>query len=69
MSQKMSIRQSHSDKTGLPVTITKEVNRTDPDQTTFHHKIDELDEHGIISKTIHDHTNPNPARHRSSKKD
>jgi predicted RNA-binding Zn-ribbon protein involved in translation (DUF1610 family) len=67
--QESSTRQSHSDKTGRPVTITKDVDRTNPDHTTFHHKVEELDEHGILSKTIHEHTDPKPAKHRPQKKE
>lgn len=65
--QESSTRQSHSDKTGRPVTITKDVDRTNPNFTTFHHKVEELDEHGILSKTIHEHTDPKPAKHRPQK--
>jgi len=67
--QESNTKQSHSDKTGRPVTITKDVDRTNPDHTTFHHKIEELDEHGILSKTIHEHTDPKPAKHRPQKKE
>jgi predicted nucleic acid-binding Zn-ribbon protein len=67
--QESDTKQSHSDKTGRPVTITKDVDRTNPDFTTFHHKVEELDEHGILSKTIHEHTDKKPAKHRLSKKE
>ena len=69
LKQESSTKQSHSDKSGRPVTITKEVDRTNPDHTTFHHKVEELDEHGILSKTIHEHTDIRPAKRRPSKKD
>lgn len=62
--QKATIHKSHSDKTGRPVIITKEVDRTNPEYTLFHHKIEEYDEHGILLKTIHEHTNRNEAKRR-----
>jgi DNA-directed RNA polymerase subunit RPC12/RpoP len=62
--QESITKQSHSDKTGLPVTITKEVDRTNPYFTTFHHKVEQLDEHGILSKTIHEHSDRYPAKRR-----
>ncbi|MDR9817266.1 MAG: hypothetical protein WBJ06_06960 [Candidatus Methanoculleus thermohydrogenotrophicum] len=62
--QKITIRESHSDKTDRPVIITKEVDRTNPEYTLFHHKIEEYDEHGIFLKTIHEHTNRNEAKRR-----
>lgn len=68
VTQESSTKQSHSDKTGRPVTITKDIDRRNPDFTTFHHKVEELDEHGILLKTIHEHTDPTPAKHRPQKK-
>jgi hypothetical protein len=65
--QKSVTKESHSEKSGRPVTITKDIDRTDPDCTTFHHKVEELDEHGIIKRTIHEHTDPAPAKHRPKK--
>ena len=62
--QKTTVRESHSDKTDRPVIITKEVDRTNPEYTLFHHKIEEYDEHGIFLKTIHEHTNRNEAKRR-----
>jgi len=67
--QESITKQSHSDKTGQPVTITREVDRTNPDFTSFHHKVEQLDEHGILSKTIHEHTDRNPAKRRPQKKE
>jgi predicted RNA-binding Zn-ribbon protein involved in translation (DUF1610 family) len=67
--QESYTRQSRSDKTGRPVTITKEVDRTNPTYTTFHHKVEELDEHGILLKTIHEHADPKPAKRRPQKKE
>jgi hypothetical protein len=67
--QESITKESHSEKTGRPVTITKEVDRTNLEYTTFHHKIEELDEHGILSRTIHEHTDIYPAKRRPSKKD
>jgi len=62
--QKTTTCESHSDKTGRPVIITKEVDRTNPEYTLFHHKIEEYDEHGILPKTIHEHTDRNEAKRR-----
>lgn len=67
--QESVTKQSRSDKTGRPVTITKEIDRTNPDHTTFHHKVEELDEHGILSKTVHEHTDITPAKRRPLKKE
>lgn len=66
--QESNSKQSHSEKTGLPVIITKEIDRTNPEFSSFHHKVEEIDEHGILSKTIHEHTDINPAKHRYKRK-
>ncbi|MFA6225975.1 MAG: hypothetical protein WC620_07350 [Methanoregula sp.] len=67
--QESNTRQNHSDKTGRSVIITKEVDRTDPDYSTFHHKVEEFDEHEILLKTIHEHADPKPAKRRPNKKE
>jgi len=65
--QESETKQSRSNKSDRPVTITKEIDRTNPDYTTFHHKVEELDEHGILKRTIHEHTNREKAKHRPEK--
>ncbi len=64
LKQEVTIRESHSDKTGRPVIITKEVDRTNPEYTLFHHKVEEYDEHGILLKPIHEHIDRNEAKRR-----
>ena len=60
-------RRDVSEKTKRPVLITKDTNRTNPEVTTFHHKVEELDEHKIFYKTTHEHTDQFPAKHRPKK--
>jgi len=61
-------RASYSEKSGRPVKIIKIIDRTDPNFTEFHHKVEELDEHGIFYKTIHEDGNISPAKHRPLKR-
>jgi len=56
--------QGYSEKSNRPVIISKVIDRTDPNYTKFHHKVEEWDEHGIIKRTIHEHTDVAPAKHR-----
>jgi hypothetical protein len=67
--QEERARDSVSEKTGRPVKTTISIDRRDPSQTKKHHKIEELDEHGIIYKTIHDHIDNFPARRRPKKEE
>jgi DNA-directed RNA polymerase subunit RPC12/RpoP len=65
--QKEKTRECQSDKTDRPVTITTISDRSNPESSTFYHKVEEYDEHGIIKRTIHEHTDPFPAKHRKKK--
>lgn len=64
--QKEKVREDYSEKSGRPVTITKVIDRTNLDITTFYHKVEEYDEHGILKKVVHEHTNISPAKHRNN---
>jgi DNA-directed RNA polymerase subunit RPC12/RpoP len=67
--QESKMRESHSDKTNRPVKISVDVDRTDPDITKVNHKVEEVDEHGILYRKIHEDTKINKAKHRPLKKD
>lgn len=61
--QKEKTMSDISEITGKPVIITKVVDRSNPDETTFTHTVQEKTEHGTY-KTIHTHTDSHPAKHR-----
>lgn len=62
--QKYKKRHDISEKTKRPVIITKHVDRSNPHITRFHHKVEELDEHGILYRIIHEHIDINKSKHR-----
>lgn len=45
-----------SENTRRPVKTTISIDVTDPNNPKKYHKVEELDEHGIFYKTIHEHT-------------
>jgi DNA-directed RNA polymerase subunit RPC12/RpoP len=54
--QKHVMRRDTSEKMKRPVIITKDIDRRDSKYTIFHHQVKELDEHGILYRIIHEHT-------------
>ena len=67
MKQESKTWESRSNNANRPVIISKDIDRSNPDYTDFHHKVEELDEHGILRRTIHDHTKREKAKHRPTK--
>ena len=61
------IKESYSNRSNRPVIISKDIDRSNLDFTDFHHKVEEWDEHGILKRTIHDHTEKKKAKHRPMK--
>lgn len=62
--KKIKIREEICENTGRPVKNMIAVDRSNPNETEFHHKIEELDKNGIPFKTIHEHKARSPAKHR-----
>jgi hypothetical protein len=67
--QEVRTKSSKSEKTGRPIKTTVHVDRGDPNVTKVTHRIEELDEHGIYYKLIHEDVKEGSAKHRPKEKE
>jgi len=60
-------RYDVSEKTGKPVKVSVDVEKTDPNKTVVTHKVEEIDKLTGYTQTIHEDTKIGEARHRPKK--